>query len=52
MYLNDNIGVDFMFSKERKYDNPQFEIVVINSVDVITASDNELEAGELFGNKF
>lgn len=40
-----------MFSKERKYDNPQFEIVVINSVDVITTSpsDNEEEIGGILG---
>ena len=31
-----------MIIEERKYEKPQFEVVVINSVDIITASDNEV----------
>lgn len=40
-----------MFNKEKEYDNPQFEIVVINSVDIITESpeDNEEEIGGILG---
>ena len=40
-----------MFNKEKEYDNPQFEIVVINSVDIITVSpeDYEEEIGGILG---
>jgi hypothetical protein len=35
--------------EERKYEKPQFEVVVINSVDIITSSDNEADWGDLNG---
>ena len=38
-----------MMSEARKYEKPQFEVVVINSVDIITASDNEAEWGDVLG---
>ncbi len=40
-----------MMNEERKYEKPQFEVVVINSVDIITSSDNEFDFGELTGIK-
>lgn len=38
-----------MVNEERKYEKPQFEVVVINSVDIITSSDsdNELDWGDI-----
>jgi hypothetical protein len=36
-----------MMIEERKYEKPQFEVVVINSVDIITSSDNELDWGDV-----
>ena len=39
-----------MFIEEKEYSKPQFELVVINSVDIITASrDIEVSVGDLFG---
>lgn len=37
-----------MFIKEKEYNKPQFELVVINSVDIMV-SDNNVGIDELFG---
>ena len=36
-----------MFIEEKEYNKPQFEVVVINSVDIMTESDNNLGIEEL-----
>jgi len=38
-----------MFIKEKEYNKPQFELVVINSVDIMVGSDNNVGIDELFG---
>ena len=36
-----------MFIKEKEYNKPQFELVVINSVDIMVGSDNNVGIDEL-----
>lgn len=38
-----------MFIEEKEYSKPQFELVVINSVDIMTGSDNGVSFDDLFG---
>ena len=36
-----------MFTEKKEYSKPQFELVVINSVDIMTESDNSVDIGDL-----